>query len=243
VGEGDQVREYQTGVRRSRASDRRWGRWVVSLRCRCLDAIGGEADVGRPSRPYRSETIGPQATAAKIEIPRRSSAVLSFRSQAWEGPAVNRRAFITLLGGAASPLAARTMTSKSQCVLLVLVFFLTTWGFGLELKAQSPTYRPVNRADLLGGYILDGEWIETTGHVWFSDKGVFFNLNLPSARAPMLVDVANVDPENIRRLKSTCGSPDQFSGGCQVTIRGQVGRLDTRHQGILARDIQIMPKQ
>jgi hypothetical protein len=156
---------------------------------------------------------------------------------------VNRRAFITLLGGAASPLAARTMRSRSQCVLLVLVFLLTTWGFGLELKAQSPTYRPVNSADLLGGYILDGEWIETTGHIWVSDKGVFFNLNLPSARAPMPVDVANVDPENIRRLKSTCGAPDQFSGGCQVTMRGQVGRLDTRHQGILARDIQIIPRQ
>jgi hypothetical protein len=42
-----------------------------------LDAIGGEADVGRPSRPCRSEAIGPQATEAKIEIARRSSAVLS----------------------------------------------------------------------------------------------------------------------------------------------------------------------
>ena len=163
---------------------------------------------------------------------------------------MNRRAFITLLGGAAaSPLAARTMTSKSQFVLVVLVFLLTSWGFALELKAQSPTYRPVNSADLLGGYILDGEWIETTGHVWFSDKGVFFNLNLASARVSMLVDVANVDPENIRRLKSTCGSPDQFSGGCRVTIRGQVGRLDhrqdifTQHQGILARDIQVLPRQ
>jgi hypothetical protein len=163
---------------------------------------------------------------------------------------VNRRAFITLLGGAAaSPLAARTMTSKSQFVLVVLVFLLTSWGFALELKAQSPTYRPVNSADLLGGYILDGEWIEATGHVWFSDKGVFFNLDLASARVPMLVDVANVDPENIRRLKSTCGSPDQFSGGCRVAIRGQVGRLDNRqdilmqHQGILARDIQVLPRQ
>jgi hypothetical protein len=163
---------------------------------------------------------------------------------------LNRRAFITLLGGAAaSPLAARTRTSKSQFVLVVLVFLLTGWGFGLELKAQSPTYRPVSNADLLGGYILDGEWIETAGHVWFSDKGVFFNLNLASARVQMLVDVANVDPENIRRLKSTCESSDQFSGGCRVTIRGQVGRLDhrqdilTQDQGILARDIQIIPRQ
>jgi hypothetical protein len=77
------------------------------------------------------------------------------------------------------PRAARTMMSKSQ---FVLVFLLTSWGFALELKAQSPMYRSVNSADLLGGYIPNGEWIEATGHVWFSDKGVFFNFNLPSAR-------------------------------------------------------------
>jgi hypothetical protein len=62
---------------------------------------------------------------------------------------VNRRAFITLLGGAAaSPLAARTMTSKSQFVLVVLVFLLTGWGFALELKAQSPDPPPLKWSDL-----------------------------------------------------------------------------------------------
>ena len=88
------------------------------------------------------------------------------------------------------PRAARTMMSKSQFVFVVLVFLLTSWGFALELKAQSPMYRPVNSADLLGGYILNGEWIEATSHVWFSDKGVFFNFNLPSARVPMLLQMS-----------------------------------------------------
>jgi hypothetical protein len=76
VGEGDQVREYQTGVRRLRASDRRWGHRLVSLWCQCLDAIGGEADVGRPSRPCRSEAIDPQATEAKLKS--RGAAVLCY---------------------------------------------------------------------------------------------------------------------------------------------------------------------
>jgi hypothetical protein len=46
--------------------------------------------------------FGPTGDIGQIEIPQRSSAVLSFRSEAWEGPAVNRRAFITLLGSAAT---------------------------------------------------------------------------------------------------------------------------------------------
>ena len=73
MGEGDQVREYQTGVRRLRASDRRWGHRVVSLRCQCLDAIGGEADVGRPPPPCRSDVIDPQRSWGRADIPQYSS--------------------------------------------------------------------------------------------------------------------------------------------------------------------------
>lgn len=135
------------------------------------------------------------------------------------------------------------MISKSQFVIVVLVFLLTSWSFALKPKAQSPIYRPVDSADLLGGYIPNGEWVETAGHAWFSDKGIFFNFNQPSARVPIRVDVANVDPENIRRLKSECGSPDQFSGGCRVRIRGQTGMLGDHRQGILARDVEVIPRQ
>ena len=155
---------------------------------------------------------------------------------------IGRREFIALLGGAAVALAPAPRT-------MMLVFALTSFGFVADLKAESPVYRPVNSADLLGGYIPNGEWIEVTGHVCFSDKGVFFNFNLASARVPMLVDVKNVDSENTHWLTSTCASANQFSGGCWATVCGQVGKLDRRadivaqDRGILARDIQVTPRQ
>jgi hypothetical protein len=134
------------------------------------------------------------------------------------------------------------MISKSQFVFAALVFLLASCSFAAGPKAQSATYRAVGSSDLLGGYIPNGEWIEVTGHAWFSDQGMFLNVNQPSARVPIRIDVANVGLENMRRMKSECGSPDQFRGGCLVAIRGQTGTVGDR-QGILATGVQILPKQ
>jgi len=103
------------------------------------------------------------------------------------------------------------MTSKSQFVFLLV---LASWSLTSQPRAQAPIDRPVSSGDLLGGYVPNGEWIEVTGHAWVSDKGMFFNFNQPSARFPMRVDIANVDPEHSRRLNSECRSLDQFRGGC-----------------------------
>jgi hypothetical protein len=137
------------------------------------------------------------------------------------------------------PQGGGTMTSKSQFVFLLV---LASWSLTSQPRAQAPIDRPVSSGDLLGGYVPNGEWIEVTGHAWVSDKGMFFNFNQPSARFPMRVDIANVDPEHSRRLNSECRSLDQFHGGCRVTIRGQTGLLGDR-QGIFARDVEITPKR
>ncbi len=118
----------------------------------------------------------------------------------------------------------------------ILTWTTLTMAFGGPLWAQQ-AYRQVSSSDLVGGYIGNGEWVETRGHLWFSDAGVFFAVNVPSARAPIPVDVANLSPEAIARLKASCSAPNQFSGGCQSTIRGQTAIIGAR-QGVIAREIQ-----
>jgi hypothetical protein len=125
-----------------------------------------------------------------------------------------------------------------KSLVATMLLALTGTAFAMEQDASAPVYRPVNSADLLGGYIRDGEWIETSGHVWFTDAGIFFNFNRVSARFPMRIDARHADPLEVQRLRSECSSPDQFEGGCWMVIRGQTGKVGGR-QGIFAREMRI----
>jgi hypothetical protein len=132
------------------------------------------------------------------------------------------------------------MMWKSLVATMLLALAGATFAMGPD--AAAPVYRPVNSAELLGGYIPDGEWIETSGHVWFTDAGIFFNFNRVSARYPMRVDIGHADPIEVHRLRSECSSPGQFEGGCWMVIRGQTGKVGDR-RGIFAREMRIAPEK
>jgi hypothetical protein len=120
--------------------------------------------------------------------------------------------------------------------------FVLALAAGPALHAQQPAYKQVSSGEIIQGYVPDGEWVETNGHFWLSPGGIFLNFNLPSAMVPLRIDVANVSPDSVSRLKAECSAPRQFDGGCNAVVRGQVGMVGNR-KGIMAREIEILPKR
>ena len=129
-----------------------------------------------------------------------------------------------------------TLTSLSAVAAILTLVLIG----GTPSAAEPAKYRPVSSADVIQGYVAAGEWIETAGHVWVSAEGVFLAFNQPSAMPALRIDVANVSPEALGRLKTDCSTKNQFSGGCRATIRGQTQRVGDG-RGIMAWDIRHEP--
>jgi hypothetical protein len=129
---------------------------------------------------------------------------------------------------------ARCRVLSAPAMVLALVA-------GSASQAPAQVYKRTGSNEIIQGYVPDGEWVETTGHAWQSPHGVFLNFNLPSAMVPLRIDIANVAPDSVARLKAECSAPRQFDGGCDAVVRGQVTTIGGR-KGIVAREIQIRPR-
>jgi len=121
-----------------------------------------------------------------------------------------------------------------------LFILLLALAAGTALLAEEPVYERASSNDIILGYVPDGRWVETRGHLWLSPAGVFLNFNLPSAMVPLRIDVTNVAPDTISQLKTECSAPRQFDGGCNAIVRGQTATMSKR-RGIVAHEIRILP--
>jgi hypothetical protein len=126
--------------------------------------------------------------------------------------------------------------------LPVFAILFAALGFAWEPNAQTEMYKRVPIGDLLGGSMANGEWVETSGHAWINDEGVFVSIKAPSAVFWIRVDITHVSAEDSGRLKSMCSALNKFSGGCHVTIRGQTAILRNR-QGIVATEIRVISRE
>jgi hypothetical protein len=105
-------------------------------------------------------------------------------------------------------------------------------------KSGDAAYRRVYSSDVIMGYVSPGQLIETSGHIWFRQTGVFLNVNAPSAHVPLLIDVSAVPAEK-RTSWAACAAPEQgLGGGCEAVIRGKTGLIAGR-RGIFAHAIEI----
>ena len=89
--------------------------------------------------------------------------------------------------------------------------------------AQPSEYRKTHSGDIISGYVPEGEAVETSGYLWFSEMDAFLNVARPSARAPLLIDVG-LPPEKWSSLKYGLW-PD---GGLKNAEKETQGRRDCR---------------
>jgi hypothetical protein len=105
-------------------------------------------------------------------------------------------------------------------------FFLAGSVLGLPLAAQPVEYKKVYSGDILPGYVPDGQLIETEGFLWVSSRGVQFNVDPVSARAPLIVDVAGVPPDMLAKVKAACTTErPSLTSGCRTVVRGRVSKI------------------
>jgi hypothetical protein len=131
----------------------------------------------------------------------------------------------------------RIMIARPPLAALAFVFAL---GAAPALQAQEPVYKQIGANSARS--LAEGLWVETRGHTWFTPGGAaFVTINQPSAMVPTRIDVTNVAPVSVGRLKAECSALNQFVDGCNAIVRGQIGMVG-KEKGIIAREIEILPR-
>ena len=125
--------------------------------------------------------------------------------------------------------------SRKWLFLLLSSSLALLW---FENAPAEPKYEQVNSIDLVGGHIPDDAWIETTGRVWATPHGVYFGLAMPSAMAPLSLDVSGIASQQVDLVASKCKAQSDFEEGCQATIHGKTGRIDGR-RGVFVTNVAI----
>lgn len=99
---------------------------------------------------------------------------------------------------------------------------LTAWVVAScsPLDAQI-VFQDISEYDLIGGRVPTDQMVQTSGHVWIADGKVFMAASVPSALAPIELDISNVSSEITTVPKSRCSASSQFVGGCAVKVRGR----------------------
>lgn len=68
--------------------------------------------------------------------------------------------------------------------------------------------------------------VEVGGWFWLRRDEAFLTANQPSARPPFSINIAALSDATQALLKTRCSSPDQFRGGCNVTVRGEIKKTN-----------------
>src|SRR5262249_16042509 len=133
---------------------------------------------------------------SQIEIPQRSSAVLSFSSEAREALAVNRRDFMTLLGGATAwPLAA-----SAQQPAMPMVAFLTGLSSNYVTGRKPAFRRGLREVGYVEGQNVLVEYHSVEGQ---SDRLSGVVTDLIESKVVVIVAVGGTDPAKAAKAATT----------------------------------------
>jgi hypothetical protein len=111
-----------------------------------------------------------------------------------------------------------------------------------EERPKMDQYRRVYAGDLVSGDVRSGEKIETVGYLGVRRGEVLLKPNLPSAQAPLPIDVSRLSSEAVRQIGVSCTAENEALtiGGCMAHIHGQVTPVNNR-PGLIADTIVVIP--